>query len=102
MANNLEVALRDHAQTNGGVTLMKSVLEFLVLITPQDLTTIVYLARLYMTYNMDTSRLDKLIMNRVCIGNNLTDNINLCRVAIPVSRASSKSFEYATGLRGSY
>lgn len=65
MANNLEVALRDHAQTNGGVTLMKSVLEFLVLVTPQDLTTIVYLARLYMTYNMDTSRLEKLIMSRV-------------------------------------
>ncbi|KAI4462321.1 hypothetical protein MML48_5g00018399 [Holotrichia oblita] len=64
MANNLEVALRDHAQTNGGVTLMKSVLEFLVLVTPQDLTTIVYLARLYMTYNMDTSRLEKLIMSR--------------------------------------
>lgn len=65
MANNLEVALRDHTQANTGVTVMKSVLEFLVLINPQDLTSIVYLARLYMTYNMDTTRLERLIMSQV-------------------------------------
>lgn len=67
MANNLEVSGRQHTLPNGRVTRLRSALELLQLVNPQDLSARVSLARLYMLHNMDTKPLIDLLLSQVNI-----------------------------------
>lgn len=63
MANNLEVSARQHTQVNGRVTRLRSSLELLKLVSPQDISSLVSLARLYMLHSMDTHALEMFLLN---------------------------------------
>lgn len=64
MANNLEVSSRQHSHPNGRITRVRSALELLKLVNPQDLSAIVSLARLYMLHNMDTKPLENFLLSQ--------------------------------------
>ncbi|KAL3270063.1 hypothetical protein HHI36_009121 [Cryptolaemus montrouzieri] len=64
MANNLEVSARQHTQVNGRVTRLRSSLELLKLVSPQDISALVSLARLYMLHSMDTRSLESFLLNQ--------------------------------------
>ncbi|KAK9886099.1 hypothetical protein WA026_014888 [Henosepilachna vigintioctopunctata] len=64
MANNLEVSARQHTQVNGRVTRLRSSLELLKLVCPQDISALVSLARLYMLHSMDTRSLEHFLLNQ--------------------------------------
>lgn len=64
MANNLQVLYRQHTNRNGNITTLRSTLELCHLINPQDFSTIVSLARVYMWHNIDTSRLEISLLRR--------------------------------------
>lgn len=63
MANNLEVSARQHTQVNGRVTRLRSSLELLKLVSPQDISSLVSLARLYMLHSMDTRSLETFLLS---------------------------------------
>lgn len=57
MANNLEVASRQRTQLNGRAARLRSALEFIHMVRPHDTGAILHLARFYMLYQMDLSKL---------------------------------------------
>ncbi|XP_001601019.1 F-box only protein 21 [Nasonia vitripennis] len=57
MANNLEVASRQRTHLNGRAPRLRSALELLHMIRPHDTGAILHLARFYMLYQMDLSKL---------------------------------------------
>lgn len=63
MANNLEVSARQHTQVNRRVTRLRSSLELIKLVSPQDISSLVSLARLYMLHSMDTRSLETFLLN---------------------------------------
>ncbi|KAK4876142.1 hypothetical protein RN001_012564 [Aquatica leii] len=64
MANNLEVSCRQHINPHGNITPLRSTLELCHLINPQELSTVVSLARVYMWHNIDTKRLENFLLTR--------------------------------------
>ncbi|KAF5303229.1 hypothetical protein FQR65_LT19010 [Abscondita terminalis] len=64
MANNLEVSCRQQINPHGNVTPLRSALELCHLINPQELSTVVNLARVYMWHNIDTKRLENFLLTR--------------------------------------
>ncbi|CAH0554702.1 unnamed protein product [Brassicogethes aeneus] len=64
MANNLEVSSRQHTHPNGRITRVRSSLELLKVVNPQDLSALVSLARLYMLHNMDTKPLEHFLLSQ--------------------------------------
>lgn len=65
MANNLEVSCRQHTHPNGSITRLRSTLELLHLISPNDISAVVSLARIYMLHSIDTKPLENYLLTHV-------------------------------------
>ncbi|XP_068970232.1 F-box only protein 21-like [Bombus flavifrons] len=63
MANNLEIAARQHTHINGRTTRLRSALELQYMIQPNDANTILQLGRIYISQFMDLSELVKRLEN---------------------------------------
>lgn len=63
MANNLEIAARQHTHINGRTARLRSALELQYMIQPNDANTILQLGRIYMSQSMDLSELVKRLEN---------------------------------------
>ncbi|XP_046680306.1 F-box only protein 21-like isoform X1 [Homalodisca vitripennis] len=57
MANNLEIAGRQRTDMNGRSVRLRSALELILMVNPSNMYCLLQLARLYMQFNMDVSRL---------------------------------------------
>jgi F-box protein 21 len=65
IANNLELSTRQHVEHNGRVTHLRSILELLKLVSPQDLSALVSLAKLYMLHRINTKSLEDYLATQV-------------------------------------
>ncbi|OAD60194.1 F-box only protein 21, partial [Eufriesea mexicana] len=65
MANNLEIAARQHIHANGRTATLRSVLELQYMIQPNDANTILQLGRIYTLGYMDLTELAKILENAV-------------------------------------
>lgn len=63
MANNLEIAARQHTHINGRIARLRSALELQYMIQPNDANTILQLGRIYISQFMDLSELVKKLEN---------------------------------------
>ncbi|KAK2588852.1 hypothetical protein KPH14_001721 [Odynerus spinipes] len=63
MANNLEVATRQHIHPNGRAARFRSALELQNMVQPHDTNIIINLARFYLTHQMDSEELVKMTQN---------------------------------------
>lgn len=63
MANNLEIAARQHTHINGRTARLRSALELQYMIQPNDANTILQLGRIYISQFMDLSELVKRLEN---------------------------------------
>lgn len=63
MANNLEIAARQHTHINGRTTRLRSALELRYMIQPNDANTILQLGRIYVLQHMDLTELVKILEN---------------------------------------
>lgn len=63
MANNLEIAARQHTHLNGRTARLRSALELQYMIQPNDANTILQLGRIYISQFMDLSELVKRLEN---------------------------------------
>lgn len=65
MANNLEIAARQHTHINGThrTARLRSALELRYMIQPNDTNTVLQLGRIYMSQHMDLTELVKILEN---------------------------------------
>lgn len=82
MANNLEIAARQHIHANGRTARLRSALELQYMIQPDDANTILQLSRIYTLGYMDLTELAKILenMRKVFYEINMCykDNIYIC------------------------
>lgn len=68
MVNNLELSTRQHIEPNGRATFLRAILELLVLVSPQDLSAILSLAKLYNLHKVNTQPLEDYVVALVGLG----------------------------------
>ncbi|XP_015440165.1 PREDICTED: F-box only protein 21-like [Dufourea novaeangliae] len=82
MANNLEVAVRQHTHLNGRTSRLCSTLELRHMVQPNDADPIVQLGRIYIVQNMDLTELVEILKNM-----EQDPKLSVCRQASIISQA---------------
>lgn len=65
MANNLEVAGRQRTTVNGRTARLRSALELLNMVNPNNVNCIMQVARFYMQYNLNVSALRQALEHNI-------------------------------------